>query len=100
MSDFLEVKCPDCGIVLVVNRRTGKTVEVKRSIIEDTTGDRFKDAEIKIKTSASALEKKVAEAKAREAGKMDRLNAMFAEGLEKAKSEGEVERPVNPMDLD
>lgn len=100
MSDFIEVKCPDCRTIVIVNRRDGKVVEVRRPILEDSSGDRFEDAVRKVRESKDAVSKKVEETRAREKSKFDRLDALFKESLEKAKEEGPASRPVRPMDLD
>ena len=100
MSDFLEVACPECKTILIVNRRDGKIVEVRKPLIEDSTGDRFEDATRKVKREKETIARKFEEAKKRESEKMDRLNAIFEEGLKKARKEGPIEKPFNPMELD
>ncbi len=100
MDEFIEVKCPGCQTVLIVNRRSGKIVEVRKPILEESTGDRFQDAMIKVRGEKEAIAKKFEQAKAKERGKIDRLNALFEESLRKAKEEGPVTKPINPMDLD
>lgn len=99
-EDFLEITCPECKTILIVNKRTGKVVEVRKPILEDSTGDRFEDAFQKVKRSKSDLEKKFAEARERERTKMDRLDALFKEGLEQAKKEGPITKPKRDFDLD
>ncbi len=101
MSDeFIQIACPDCQTVLIIRRRDGKLMETRKPIIEDTTGDRFEDAFLKVKRSQGAIEKKVEDAKERERTKMDRLNALFKEGLEKAKEEGPATKPKREFDMD
>jgi uncharacterized Zn finger protein (UPF0148 family) len=99
-EDFLQVTCPGCKDILVVNRKTGKVVEVRKPLLEESTGDRFEDAMLKVRRSTSELEKKVEGAKERERGKMERLNQLFKDGLEQAKKEGPVQKPEREMDLD
>jgi uncharacterized Zn finger protein (UPF0148 family) len=100
VDDFLKVTCPDCKHILIVNRRDGKVVEVRKPLLEESTGDRFQDAMLKVKRSTNELEKKVEGAKERERQKMDRLNQIFKEGLEQARKEGPVEKPQSDLDLD
>lgn len=99
-DDFLEVKCPECETVLIVDKRNGKVVETRKALIADTTGDRFEDAFKKVKRSQGEVERRVAEARERERNKMDRLNALFKEGLEKAEKEGPISKPDRELDLD
>ena len=99
-EDFLEVTCPECKTILIVNKRSGKVVEVRKPILEESTGDRFEDAFQKVKRSKGELEKKFEEARERERTKMDRLNAIFKEGLDQAKKEGPITKPKRDFDLD
>ena len=99
-DDFIEVKCPGCDTVLIVDRRSGKVVETRKQLIEDTTGDRFEDAFKKVKRSKGDVERRVEEAREREKNKMDRLNALFKEGLQKAEKEGPITKPDRELDLD
>jgi hypothetical protein len=100
MDDFFKIQCPGCQNVLVVRRRDGHVVEVRKPVLEQSTGDRFEDAMIKVKSQADAAAKKFEEARAREKNKMDRLNSLFDEGLKRAKQSPSPERPINPLDLD
>ncbi|MBI5749564.1 MAG: hypothetical protein HZA00_10605 [Nitrospinae bacterium] len=49
MDKELKITCPDCGVILVVDRITGKVLETRKPIIEQSTGDRFADAILKVK---------------------------------------------------
>lgn len=100
MKEFHEVKCPDCQTILIVRSRDGKVVEVRRPILEDSTGDRFEDAMIKVRGEKDAVAKKFEEAKAREKDKISRLNKLFDDRLKEVKAEGPVEKPFNPMEMD
>lgn len=99
-QDFLEITCPGCQSVLIVRRRDGKVVETRKPIVEDSSGDRFEDAFQKVKRSKHEIQKKYEEARQREQGKMDRLNSLFKENLDRAREEGPAERPEREMDLD
>jgi uncharacterized Zn finger protein (UPF0148 family) len=99
-EEFFEITCPDCNTILIIRRRDGKLMETRKPILEDSTGDRFEDAMRKVKRSKSEIEKKVEEAREKEKTKMDRLNALFKEGLERAQEEGPVTKPKREVDLD
>lgn len=101
MSDeFFEVTCPDCKMILIIRRRDGKLMETRKPILEESTGDRFEDAFLKVKRSQGEIEKKVEQAREKERTKMDRLNALFKEGMERTQKEGPVKRPERELDLD
>ena len=102
MSDeFFEIHCPECQSVLIVRRRDGKLLETRKPILKESTGDRFEDARLKVKGMKDEVERKVEEAKQREKTKMDRLNALFEDGLKKQREEGgPVKRPEREVDLD
>jgi hypothetical protein len=99
MSDFLKVSCPDCKTILIVRRRDGEVVEVRRPLLDESTGDRFQDAELKVKREKETIARKFEEAKKREQNKFERLNALFDENMKKAREEGPVKK-VNPLEGD
>ena len=100
MPDFFEVKCPECETILIVRRRDGKIVEVRKPLLEDSSGDRFEDAMEKVRQESDTIAKKFEEAKEREKNKMERLEAIFKEGIERAKEEGPIRKPHSPFDHD
>lgn len=99
-EDFLEITCPDCRTILIVRRRDGKILETRQPLLEDSSGDRFEDAYERVKRSTGELERKVEEARAREKNKMERLDALFKEGLDRAREEGPIKKPDRDLDLD
>lgn len=98
MEENIKVKCPGCENILIVRRRDGKLLEVRKPIVEESTGDRFEDAFIKVRGSGEAVRAKVAEAKKREAEKLKGADDFFKQALERAKEAG-GEKPFNPMDM-
>lgn len=100
MSEFFEIPCPGCKTILVVDRRQGKVVEVRKPIVEDSSGDRFEDARRKVLGEKDTIARKVEEARDRERNKMNRLEALFKEGLQRAKEEGPITKPYNPLEND
>jgi uncharacterized Zn finger protein (UPF0148 family) len=99
-DEFWEITCPGCKTILIVRRRDGRVIEVRKPILEDSSGDRFEDAWQKVKRSQSETEKKVEAARERERTKMQRLNQLFKESMEKAGKEGPVKKPEREIDLD
>ncbi len=99
-EDFFEISCPGCQTVLIVRRRDGKVVETRKPILEDSTGDRFEDAMLKVKRSKGEIEKKFQDAREREKGKMERLDALFKDGIKRSQEEGPIRKPDREIDLD
>ncbi len=99
-GDFLEIACPECKTVLIVRRKDGKIVEVRKPILEDSTGNRFADAEKKVRQEKETIARKFEEAKAKEKTKMARLDALFNESLKRVKEEGPITKPHSPFDND
>jgi len=97
MDEFLKVTCPDCKTLLIVRRKDGAVVEVRKPLLQEATGDRFQDAELKVKREKETIERKFQEARKREQNKFDRLNALFDENMKKAREEGPVKK-VNPLE--
>lgn len=58
MDEFLKIKCPNCEAILVINLHTRQIVEVRKPLIEKSTGDRFKDAFEKYHQDKEEAEKK------------------------------------------
>ena len=99
MEDTIKVTCPDCQTILVVRRRDGQILEVRKPILAESTGDRVEDALIKVRGEKDAVAKKFEEAQAKEKGKMERLNALFKEGIKRAQEEGPITKQ-NPLEMD
>lgn len=97
MDEFLKVSCPDCKTVLIVRRKDGEVVEVRRPILEDSSGNRFQDAELKVKREKETIARKFEEARKRELNKFERLNALFDENMKRVREEGPVKK-VNPLE--
>jgi hypothetical protein len=95
-----EIRCPGCNLILIVDRVTGKVLEQRKPLVEDSTGDRFKDAFLRVEKLGERVESKVAQVKEREKTKMDRLNKLFDQSMKKKIEEGDTGPPSRPMDLD
>lgn len=97
--ETLSVKCPDCKNILIVDKKTGQVVEVRRPIVEDSTGDRFEDARQRVMTQKERAEKLFEEAREKEKNKFDRLESLFKEKAAEYKDKP-IEKPENPFDRD
>ncbi len=97
--ETLEVTCPDCKNVLIVNKKTGKVVEVRRPLAEESSGDRFEDARQRVLEQSERAEQKFEQAKKKEKEKFAKLDALFKEKKEEYKDKP-IERPESPFDRD
>lgn len=100
MDDVYQVKCPCCSTILVIERRTGNLVEERRPILEQSTGDRYEDALKKVRERGSVAEEKFKKFQSDRDQKAAKLDALFKDGLKKAKESGEEPKKVNPFEMD
>jgi len=98
--ETIKVSCPHCKCVLVINKKTGDVIEVRKPILEETSGDRFKDAFQKVKKSQAIAEEKFQAAREKEKNKKEKLDALFKEKLQEVKDKGDTGPPERPFDLD
>jgi hypothetical protein len=98
--DTIKVTCPGCKCILIVEKKSGKVIEQRRPIIEETTGDRFEDAFLKVKRQKEILEEKFTKAQKKESEKKEKLEKLFKESMQRAQEEGGDEKPHKPIDLD
>ncbi|MDX2175091.1 MAG: hypothetical protein SF028_01335 [Candidatus Sumerlaeia bacterium] len=97
--ETLQVKCPDCDAVLIVDRKSGKVLEVRRPIVENPSGDRFEDAHQRVLGSKDRAEQKFEEAKAKQKTRMSELDKLFKARAEELKDQP-IERPDGLFDRD
>jgi len=100
MEDTHEVKCPCCQTILIVDRRSGKILDERRPILEQSTGDRYEDALKKVKERGSVAEEKFRKFQAEKGSKMSKLDALFKDSVKKVEESGEDVKPVNPFDME
>ncbi|MBN1899715.1 hypothetical protein JW926_00150 [Candidatus Sumerlaeota bacterium] len=101
MVETINVRCPECKCVIVVDKKTGEVIETRKPILEDSTGDRFKDAFEKVKKSQEIAEEKFRAAREKEKNKFQKLDALFKEKMKEVKEKGEEGLPPErPYDLD
>ena len=99
MLEPLKITCPECKCILVIERRQGKILEVRRPLLEDSSGDRFQDAFEKVKRQKEEVEAKFAKAQKKEKEKKEKLEKIFKESLKRAEEEGPAEKPIRDTDL-
>jgi hypothetical protein len=99
MNEPLTITCPDCKTILIVDRKTGKILEVRKPLVDDPSGDRFEDARQRVLQQGDRAQKAFEEARQREKEKHARLEALFKEKAQEYKDQP-IERPEHPMDRD
>lgn len=101
MADTHQITCPCCNTILVVERRTGKIVDERRPILDQSTGDRYQDALKKVTERGAVAEEKFRKFQEERGSKMTKLDELFKDALKRAEDEPDTgEKPVNPFDLD
>ncbi|PKO20050.1 hypothetical protein CVU37_00855 [candidate division BRC1 bacterium HGW-BRC1-1] len=103
MDDTYQIKCPCCQTILIVERRSGKIVDERRPILEQSTGDRYQDALKKVQERGAVAEEKFQKFQKERGTKMDKLDALFNDALKRAEeeqSDDDDEKPRNPFDMD
>jgi len=100
VDDTLKITCPCCKTILIVDRRKGAILEERRPILEDSTGDRFEDAFLKVRRSKEVAEAKFTEAQRKERERKAKIESLFNEELKRIKESGDTSRPKRDIDLD
>ena len=100
MIETIKVTCPDCRCILIVDKKTGEVIEKREPILEESTGDRFEDAFLKVKSAKDRAEEKFRAAQEREKDKKKKLDELFSQKLREVKERGDTGRPDNPLDMD
>lgn len=98
MSSFLEVKCPECDHILIIDRITGKVVEVRKPLLKHGSGDRFKDSLDKVKQGTKEAEELFNKSVAAEKTKSKDLNDLFEKSLDQVKQQGPITPEKNILD--
>ncbi len=99
----LEVKCPGCTSILIIDAKTGKVVEHRKPLLEEgqSTGDRFDDARKRVESAGDRIEKQVEEAKRAQKDKLSKLESLFQERKKEIQESGEpIEKPESPFGMD
>ena len=98
--NHLQIKCPCCQTILIIDRIKGVVIEERKPIIEESTGDRFKDALIKSKQQKATVEKKFKESEDAQKKRAESLKNIFNESLKKVKESDDKSKPKSPFDFD
>ncbi len=97
----INVTCPGCNTILVVNSETGEITEVRAPLVEQPSGDRFADALRAHKEHTRKVAGLFADSVAGVAKKEDERRALFEEKLKQAREQGlEEGAPLKDIDLD
>ncbi|HJN02569.1 MAG: hypothetical protein QF907_04585 [Nitrospinota bacterium] len=97
---YFEIKCPCCNTILVIDRIDGKVIEERRPILEQSSGDRFKDALIKSKQQKVTIEKKFKESEKAHKKRSESLQNIFNDSLKKVNESNDKSKPLTPFDYD
>ena len=97
---YFEIKCPCCNTILVIDRIDGKVIEERRPILEQSSGDRFKDALIKSKQQKVTIEKKFKESEKAHKKRSESLQNIFNDSLKKVNESDDKLKPLTPFDYD
>ena len=100
MDKVFKITCPICKSVLIVDRFNGEIIEVRKPIIEKSSGDRFKDAFKKYTKDKKEVKGKFEELKKDEKNKKKELDAFFSKEVKEVKKSGKIEKPLRDIDLD
>lgn len=100
MAEFLKIECPHCRHILIVDKIKGTLAEVRAPLVRESTGDRFKDAFLKLEKDKKGAEEKFEKSKEDQAHKSEKLDEMFQKSMKKVKESGPVEKEIRDIDLD
>ena len=100
MSDAVHVTCPCCQTILVVEKKSGRVLEERKPLVEESTGDRYEDALKKVRQRTGQAEEKFSRFKSDQDAKKARLDALFNDRLKEIEESGEDIGKVNPLEMD
>lgn len=101
MLETINITCPECNTVLIIDKKTGKIIEKRKPILEESTGDRFQDAFKKVKESADRAEAKFKAAEEKRKDRLKNLDQIFKDSMKKVQEKGGAsEKPLSPFDLE
>lgn len=100
MSDTWQIPCPCCDTILIVERKSGKILEERKPILEQSSGDRYEDALKKVRQRPGQAEEKYSRFQSEQDAKKARLNALFDDRLKEINDSGEDIEKVNPLEMD
>lgn len=96
--DTVIIECPQCGIRIEIDRKTGKVINKYPKPETSKSGDIFSDMIKKDEENKRKLEEYFSNAPQSLKKRKDELEKKFEENRKKAKDDPNP--PLNPMDLD
>ena len=99
MLRTLNITCPCCDTILVVNKDTGEVLEERKPLVKNSSGDRFKDALQAEKDHSEKLSSLFSESISNVSKKDKERQQLFEDSLNKARTE-KIEKPLKDIDLD
>lgn len=96
----IKITCPCCNAILIFDRIEEKVVEVRKPILEQSTGDRFRDAFIKSKQQKAEIERKFKDSEEAHQKRSKSLQEIFNKSLKKVKKSGDKSKPETPFGFD
>ena len=99
MEKEIKVSCPGCSSVLIIDRMSGKILETRKPLVEQSTGDRLEDAFLKQKQDKEARNAEFDNFKENEDKKKKLAEDLFKASLEDVKDDGDV-KPHSIFDAD
>jgi len=100
MEKEIKVSCPGCSSVLIIDRMSGKIVETRKPLVEETTGDRLQDAFLKQKQDKETRTAAFDNFSANQKKKKKLAEDIFNASLEDVKEEGDDAKPHSIYDAD
>jgi len=99
MEKELRINCPGCGTVLIVDRISGKILETRKPLVDNSTGDRLKDAFLKAEQDREKRAAAFDNMKEIQEKKRKLAEDIFNASMEDSKNRGD-ERPDSIFDAD
>lgn len=99
MLRTLNITCPCCDTILIVDKDNGKILEQRKPLVEKSSGDRFKDALQAQKDHSKKLSGLFSESISNVSKNEKERQELFEDSLKKARKE-KIEKPLKDIDLD
>jgi len=99
MLRTLNITCPCCDTILVVNKDTGKILEERKPLVEKSSGDRFIDALQAQKDHSNKLSNLFSESISNVSKNEKERQQLFEDSLKEARKE-KIEKPLKDIELD
>ncbi len=99
MEKEFKVNCPCCDSILVIDRASGKILETRKPLVNESTGDRFKDAFLKRDQDKERLAGAFDNIKEKQEKKKRAAAELFNASLDSARNE-DAEKPHSIFDQD